>query len=259
MILLRSGTEGKSLSNTARAGLASPALHTNALNWRNYQNVTSFIDTTLLSSLVKSLFCFLLSQPSLPWHLPAPGSLRLQVTPKHMSSCDWCSTKTLIPPAQSLVLCQWLLDKVTHLGRTGKMVTLLTYTLQDLCFLFLWKKISNYFSVWSGTRTKNCHPAVKWTSACTARCLHSVLKKYIPHLPQRYAPDTSISCGQDLLWGPEQDLPLICHESKTNAMKSYLFFNVLFLWWRLLKITARTNLCYSLLPHVLDFTRKKPV
>lgn len=52
MILLRSGTGGKSLSNTARAGLASPALHTNALNdllfptWRNYQNaglnVTSF-------------------------------------------------------------------------------------------------------------------------------------------------------------------------------------------------------------------------
>lgn len=59
MILLRSGTGGKSLSNTARAGLVSPALHTNALNdllfptWRNYQNaglsMTSFSLTPLFS------------------------------------------------------------------------------------------------------------------------------------------------------------------------------------------------------------------
>lgn len=37
-----------------------------------------------------------------------------------------------------------------------------------------------------------------------------------------------VSCGQDLLWGPEQDLPLMYHQSKTNAMKPYLFFDALF-------------------------------
>lgn len=166
--------------------------------------------------------CILILLPAVPAQPAmaptAPGPLRLQVTPKHVSSCDCCSTKTLIPPAQSLVLCQWLLDKVTHLGRTGRMVTLLTYTLQELSFLLLWKKISNYFSVWSGTRTKHCHPAVKWTSACTARCFHSVLKKYIPHLLQRYAPDTSILWAGSSLgpWtGPSSHLSWIqnkCHE-----------------------------------------------
>lgn len=81
-------------------------------------------------------------------------------------------------------------DTVAHLGSTGKMGTLLTHTLQDL---FCWKR-SSCFLVCSGTRTHHCHqrPAVKRPSACTARCLHSILKKYIPHLLQRYAPDTSI-------------------------------------------------------------------
>lgn len=81
-------------------------------------------------------------------------------------------------------------DTVAHLGSTGKMGTLLTHTLQDL---FCWKR-SSCFLVCSGTRTHHCHqrPAVKQPSACTARCLHSILKKYIPHLLQRYAPDTSI-------------------------------------------------------------------
>lgn len=151
-----------------------------------------FIDTTLLTSIVKSLFSFLLSQPSLPWHLTSPRLSQAVGDPQicelwlaqHRNSHPSCPKSGALPVT---------LDKVTHLGATGKMVTQLTYILQDLCFLFLWKR-SNCFSVWSATRTHHCHqsPAVKWPSACTARCLLSVLRKYVPHLLQRYAPDTSI-------------------------------------------------------------------
>lgn len=116
MILLRSGTGGRSLSNMARAGLASPALHTNALNdllfltWRNYQNVgltvTSFSLIPLFSPALLNLYSAS-CHPSPACHgtSPAPGSLRLWMTLKHVS-CDWHSTGILILPAQSLVLCQ---------------------------------------------------------------------------------------------------------------------------------------------------------
>jgi len=79
-------------------------------------------------------------------------------------------------------------------------------------------------SVCSATRTHCCHqsPAVKWPSACTARCLHSILKKYIPRLLQRYVPDTSI------LWagfGLGPWMGSLCISSlQNNCHKTLVFF-----------------------------------
>lgn len=221
MILLRSGTGGKSLSNTARAGLASPALHTNALNdllsptWRNYQNagpsMTSFIDTTLLTSLVKSLSCFLLSQSSLPWHLPAPGCLRL---PKHVS-CDWHSPKTLTPPAQRLMLCQWHLDPSGKHRQDGHPANI---HLARSVFPLPLEKIQQFVLVQGPTiATKalllsGVQPAQQ--DVCTVS-----KKKYIPHLLQRYAPDRSILWAGSALgpWtGPSSHVSSIqnkCHKT----------------------------------------------
>lgn len=69
--------------------------------------------------------------------------------------------------------------------------------------------------------THHCHQslAVKQPSACTVRCLHSILKKYIPHLLQRYAPDTSIlwaGSGLGPWMGPSSHVSSIqnkCHET----------------------------------------------
>lgn len=158
-ILLSSGPGGKSLSSMARAGLASPALHTNALNDLALSPVEKlpkcrsqcdffFIDTTLLTSLVKSLFCSLLSHSSLLWHLPAPGSQAAGDSRthelwlvQHQNSHPSCPKSGTLPVMHQ--------DKVTHLGSTGKMGTLLTYTLQDL---FCWKR-SSCFSLCSGPTT----------------------------------------------------------------------------------------------------------
>lgn len=105
------------------------------------------------------------------------------------------------------------------------MLPLLTYTLWDLCSLFGWKK-ANYFAACSVRRTHHCHqsPAVRWPSACTARCLQSILKKYIPHLLQRDVPDTStLQAGSSL--GPW--IGSLCTASVQNKChkKPFFFFS----------------------------------
>lgn len=145
MILLRSGTGEKSLSNMARAGLVSPALHTNALNdllfptWRNCQNAGFSVTSFLLIPLFSPAWLKLYSASCCP--SPAcHGTYQ----PQALSGCGWPPNTWAVtgtapnshPSCPQPVLCQWLLGKVTHLGSTGKMVT---YTLQDLCFLLLWK------------------------------------------------------------------------------------------------------------------------
>lgn len=129
------------------------------------------------------------------------------------------------------------------------MLTLLTYTLQDLCSLFSWKR-PKYFSVRSVTRTYHCHQstAIKWPSACTARCFHSILKKYIPHLLQRYVPDPNILQAGSGLGPGKGSLCISSIQNKCHKTLFFFFFYAFFFlwWWRLLKITARTSLCYSL-------------
>lgn len=196
-ILLSSGTGGKSLSSMARAGLASPALHTNALNDLALSPVEKlpkcrsqcdffFIDTTLLTSLVKSLFCSLLSHSSLPWHLPAPGSqaagdsrTRELWLAQHQNSHPSCPKSGTLPVMHQDSDPSGKHRQDGHPANIHPARSLLLEEIQLLPTLF-----------W----THHCHQslAVKQPSACTVRCLHSILKKYIPHLLQRYAPDTSI-------------------------------------------------------------------
>lgn len=82
---------------------------------------------------------------------------------------------------------------MSRLGKADRMLTLPTHTLRGLRSLCSWKT-PNYCSVCSVTRTHRCHqsPAVKWPSACAARCLHSILKQCTSHLLQGFGPETSI-------------------------------------------------------------------
>lgn len=120
--------------------------------------------------------------------------------------------------------CRW--DAPANLQEVN-WCTLLTYTLQDPCSLFSWKR-PTCFSVCSVTRTRHCHQstAVKWPSACTARCLHSILKKYIPHLLQRYVPDTSIlQAGSGL--GPWMG-SFYTSSIQNKCHKTFFFFFIAF-------------------------------
>lgn len=148
--------------------------------------------------------------------------------PLNVQAVTWAAPKLLSLLPEVWCSPSWCTRaNVTQLGRAGEMLTLLTYTLRDLCSLLSWKR-PNYFSICSVTRTHHCHqsPAVKWPSACTARCLHSILIKYIPHLLQRYVPDTSIlQAGSGL--GPWKG-SLRISSVQNKCHKSLFFFNAFF-------------------------------
>lgn len=136
------------------------------------------------------LLLYFTAQPAI-----TPTSLRLSLAMEsgRLSKCRACpvsSTQTTGPPAQSLMVSQLM-----HSGQqdpAGKLFTLLTDTLWGLCSCAVGRHPT--IAQFAVARTHHCHqnPAVKWPSACAARCLRSILKQYVPHLLQRDGPNTSI-------------------------------------------------------------------